>query len=147
MAVNEITWLDMWTHVHVCKNLKLKGSYVEDLLFYFFGHATQLAGSSLSDQGLNLGPWQWKQSPNHWPIREFSLVLFIITACTKMTVSVMMNFSSGNTHVIVFSLEIYFHIKNRKSEQCYHLKPSNYLLQSSYLHFIYIFTAIYYTNL
>ena len=59
----------------------------------------------------------------------------------------MMNFSSGNTHVIVFSLEIYFHIKNRKSEQCYHLKPSNYLLQSSYLHFIYIFTAIYYTSL
>ena len=27
----------------------------------------------------------------------------------------MMNFSSGNTHVIVFSLEIYFHIKNRAS--------------------------------
>ena len=70
-------------------------------------------------------------SPNRWPIGEFSLVLFIITACTEMTVSVMMNFSSGNAHVIVFSLEIYFHTENRNSQQCYHLKPSNYLLQSS----------------
>ena len=86
-------------------------------------------------------------SPNHWPIGEFSLVLLIITACTETTVSVLRNFSSGDTHVIVFSLEIYFHTENRKSLLCYHLKPSNYLLQSSYLHFIYIFTPIYYTKL
>ena len=39
-----------------------------------FGHATWLAGSQFLDQGSNLCPLQWKQSPNHWTAREFPRV-------------------------------------------------------------------------
>ena len=34
--VNELTRLDMRTHVHVFKNSKLKGSYVEGCLYFYF---------------------------------------------------------------------------------------------------------------
>ena len=34
------------------------------LLFIYFGHTAWLAGSQFPSQGLNPGPWQWKQSSN-----------------------------------------------------------------------------------
>ena len=32
--------------------------------FFLFCHTTWLVGSQFPNEGSNLGPWQWKQSPN-----------------------------------------------------------------------------------
>ena len=43
------------------------------------------AGSSFPNQGLNLCPLQWKQSPNHWTTRWFPLQVVLI--CISLIIS------------------------------------------------------------
>ena len=117
--------------------------------FLFFGRTTRLM---VHGPRIESRPTAVKTpSPNHWTTREFPLGSLYYNSMqpsltltnTEMIISVMMNFSSGKTHVTVFSLEIYFHIENGKNQQCYHLKPSNHSLQRSCLHFYMHFSHLF----
>ena len=62
---------------------------------FFFGCATQLAGSEFPNQGLNPDPWHWTaQSSNHGVVRPvvnqgipYSWMLYFFTPFTRLTPS------------------------------------------------------------